>query len=78
MRVFGVNTPENPYHEHPLRRREPVMSNPVIKIPEIVKRGFKPRIKPEEIQRKIQENTLKRIQQTVLDNLAAERVSYES
>lgn len=62
MQTFGVNTPENPYEEHLLGRREPVVSNPVIMIPEIVKRGFKPRISAAQIQKNIQEKVLKKMQ----------------
>ncbi|KAL1596878.1 hypothetical protein SLS59_007619 [Nothophoma quercina] len=50
----GVNTPANPYKAHIMSRHEPVVSNPVIQIPEAVKRGFKPRPTAEEIQKNIQ------------------------
>jgi hypothetical protein len=50
----GVNTPQSPYKAHVLSRHEPVVSEPVIEIPEVVKRGFKPRPSAEEIQQNIQ------------------------
>jgi hypothetical protein len=49
----GVNTSTNPYKAHLMSRHELVISNPVIQIPEVVKRGFKPRPTAEEIQKKI-------------------------
>ncbi|KAF2848652.1 hypothetical protein T440DRAFT_491062 [Plenodomus tracheiphilus IPT5] len=63
MRTYGVNTAENPYDEHLLSRREPVVYNPTIRIPEIIKRGFKPRPSSEEIQRNIQEKTRKKLRE---------------
>ncbi|KAF3035511.1 hypothetical protein E8E11_002452 [Didymella keratinophila] len=51
----GVNTPESPYKAHLLSRHEPVVSDPVIEIPEVVKRGFKPRPTAGEIQQNIQD-----------------------
>ncbi|KAJ4377992.1 hypothetical protein N0V83_000822 [Neocucurbitaria cava] len=54
---FGVKG----YDEPLLGRREPVVSNPVIKIPGIVKRNFKPRPTAHEIQRNIQKHTLKKM-----------------
>ncbi|KAJ4371736.1 hypothetical protein N0V86_008289 [Didymella sp. IMI 355093] len=50
----GVNTRQSPYKAHLLSRHEPVVSEPVIEIPEVVKRGFKPRLSAEEIQQNIQ------------------------
>ncbi|KAF1925927.1 uncharacterized protein M421DRAFT_94312 [Didymella exigua CBS 183.55] len=50
----GVNTSQSPYKAHLLSRHEPVVSDPVIKIPEVVKRRFKPRPTAEEIQQNIQ------------------------
>ena len=52
---YDVNTSANPYKAHLLSRQEPVVSNPVIQIPEVVKRGFKPRPSAEQIQKNIQE-----------------------
>ncbi|KAJ4317919.1 hypothetical protein N0V94_004682 [Neodidymelliopsis sp. IMI 364377] len=54
MAHYGVNTIINPYKAHLLSRHEPVVSNPVIEIPEVVKRGFKPRPSAEEIYENIQ------------------------
>ena len=51
----GVDTAENPYQEHLLGRRYPVASNPVIQVPAVVKRGFRPRPTAEEIQKNIQD-----------------------
>ncbi|KAF9697890.1 hypothetical protein EKO04_004463 [Ascochyta lentis] len=51
---YDVNTSANPYQQHLLSRHEPVVSNPTIRIPEMVKRGFKPRPSAEEIQKRIQ------------------------
>lgn len=51
----GVNIPESPYKAHFLSRHEPVVSDPVIEIPDVVKRGFKPRPTAEEIQQNIQD-----------------------
>ncbi|KAF3042706.1 hypothetical protein E8E12_008524 [Didymella heteroderae] len=51
----GVNTVQSPYEAHLLSRREPVVSDPVIEIPEVVKRSFKPRPTAEEIQQNIQD-----------------------
>jgi hypothetical protein len=73
------------YDEPLLGRREPVMSNPVAAIPDIVKRGGTPRVSAKEIQRRIQEKTLKRVQENnltkvqeeSLNNNAAQRVSHE-
>ncbi|KAJ4985338.1 hypothetical protein SVAN01_09189 [Stagonosporopsis vannaccii] len=55
LAYHGVNTPSNPYTAHLLSRDEPVVSNPVIEIPEVVKRRFKPRPTAEEIQKSIQD-----------------------
>lgn len=57
----GVNTPENPYKAHLLSRHEPVMSNPVIEIPAVVKRGFKPRPSAVEIQQNIQDKVKEKL-----------------
>jgi hypothetical protein len=54
MAYYGVNTTTNPYKAHLLSRHEPVVSNPVIEIPEVVKRGFKPRPSADEIYENIQ------------------------
>lgn len=51
----GVNTAREPYKAHLLSRHEPVVSDPVIAIPELVKRGFKPRPSAREIQQSIQD-----------------------
>ncbi|KAJ4336829.1 hypothetical protein N0V95_008495 [Ascochyta clinopodiicola] len=51
---YDVNTSINPYKAHLLSRHEPVVSNPTIQIPEVVRRGFKPRPSAEEIQKRIQ------------------------
>ncbi|KZM20661.1 uncharacterized protein EKO05_0010621 [Ascochyta rabiei] len=51
---YDVNTWTNPYKAHLLSRHEPVVTNPTIEIPEIVKRGFKPRPSAGEIQKRIQ------------------------
>ena len=51
----GVNTTQSPYKAHLLSRHEPVVSDPVIETPEVVKRGFKPRPTAEEIQQNIQD-----------------------
>lgn len=51
----GVNTLQSPYMAHLLSRHEPVVSDPVIEIPEVVKRGFKRRPTAEEIQQNIQD-----------------------
>lgn len=50
----GVNTSANPYKAHLLSRHELVVSNPVIAIPAIVRRGFKPRTTATEVQKNIQ------------------------
>jgi hypothetical protein len=55
LAYHGVNTPQSPYKAHLLSRHEPVVSDPVIEIPEVVKRGFKPRPTAEEIQQNIQD-----------------------
>lgn len=71
---FGVKG----YDEPLLGRREPVVSNPVIKIPDIVKRNFKPRPTADEIQRNIQKHTLKKMQEMHeerLKQIAAQRVN---
>ncbi|KAF2624580.1 hypothetical protein BU25DRAFT_155768 [Macroventuria anomochaeta] len=52
---YDVNTPMNPYKSHLLSRHEPVVTNPVIQMPEMVKRGFKPRPSAGEIQKTIQD-----------------------
>lgn len=52
---YDVNTSSNPYNAHLLSRHEPVVSNPVIQIPEVVKRRFKSRPSAEEIQQNIQD-----------------------
>lgn len=57
----GVNTPESPYKAHLLSRHEPVVSDPVIEIPDVVKRGFKPRSTAEEIQQNIQDKVRERM-----------------
>ncbi|KAL1645581.1 hypothetical protein SLS61_008264 [Didymella pomorum] len=51
----GVNTSQSPYKAHLLSRHEPIVSDPIIEIPEIVKRGFKSRSTAEEIQQNIQD-----------------------
>ena len=51
----GVNTPTNPYKAHIMSRHEPVLSNPIIQIPEVVRRGFKPRPTAEEMQKKLRD-----------------------
>ncbi|KAH9876651.1 hypothetical protein J1614_003783 [Plenodomus biglobosus] len=62
MRSFGVNTAENPYHEHPLSRRMPVVANPAIKIPSKMMRKFEPR--PAGVtQKNIQEQVLHKMQE---------------
>jgi hypothetical protein len=76
MRTYGVNTPENPYQSHLLSRHEPVVSNRIIEIPDIVKRNFKPRVSQEEIQKRIQENTLKKLREKN-NQLEAQHVSIE-
>lgn len=57
----GVNTPDNPYKAHLLSRDQPVVSNPVIKIPEVVKRGFKPRPSAEEMEKNIQDKVREKL-----------------
>jgi hypothetical protein len=57
----GVDTPENPYQEHFLGRHYQVASNPVIQVPAIVKRGFKPRPTAEEIQKNIQDKVREKL-----------------
>jgi hypothetical protein len=57
----GVDTPENPYQEHFLGRHYQVRSNPVIQVPAIVKRGFKPRPTAEEIQKNIQDKVREKL-----------------
>lgn len=57
----GVNTPANPYKLHLLSRQEPVVSSPVIEMPEVVKRGFKPRPTAEDMQKNIQEKVRKKM-----------------
>src|SRR5690242_7347232 len=61
LAYHGVNTTWSPYTAHLLSRDEPVISNPVIQVPEIVKRGFKPRPTAEEIQRNIQDKVRERM-----------------
>lgn len=61
LAYHGVNTPENPYKAHLLSRDVPVLSNPVIGIPEVVRRGFKPRPSAEEIQKNIQEKVREKL-----------------
>ncbi|KAJ8112748.1 hypothetical protein OPT61_g4956 [Boeremia exigua] len=56
----GVNTPENPYQAHLLSRERLVVSNPVMEIPEVVKRGHRPRPTAEEIQKNIQDKVRER------------------
>ncbi|CAO2647648.1 Nn.00g085700.m01.CDS01 [Neocucurbitaria sp. VM-36] len=73
LHQFGVKG----YNEPLLGRRQPVVSNPVIKIPDIVKRNFKPRRTPDEIQRNLQENTMKRIREKSLEHIAAQRKTAE-
>lgn len=63
MRSVGVNTAENPYHEHLLGRRQPFLSNPPIRIPDIVQRNFKPRPTALEIQRSFQDKVRKKLQE---------------
>lgn len=58
----GVNTPQSPYKAHLLSRHEPVVSDPVIEIPEVVKRGFKPRRTAEEIQQSIQDKVREKME----------------
>ncbi|KAI8931726.1 hypothetical protein NX059_011369 [Plenodomus lindquistii] len=65
MHVYGVNTAENPYHEHLLSRREPVVSNPNIRIPDRIARGFKPRRTAEDIHKDIQEKVRKKLEEGV-------------
>lgn len=67
LAYHGVNTTLSPYTAHLLSRDEPVMSNPVIRIPEIVKRGFKPRPTAEEIQRNIQDKVREKMGLPKLD-----------
>lgn len=69
MQAFGVNTPEDPYDEHLLSRHQPVVSNPVIEIPDRVKRGFQPRPSREQIHMNIQEKTRKRMQENAQQKL---------
>lgn len=57
----GVNTPESPYKAHLLSRHEPVVSNPVIEIPAVVKRGFKPRPNAVDIQQNIQDKVREKL-----------------
>lgn len=57
----GVNTSQSPYKAHLLSRHEHVVSDPVIEIPEIVKRRFKPRRTAEEIQQSIQNKVRKKM-----------------
>lgn len=57
----GVDTPENPYQEHLLGRHYQAVSNPVIQVPAIVKRGFKPRPTAEEIQKNIQDKVREKL-----------------
>lgn len=61
LAYHGVNTPSNPYQAHLLSRSEPVVSNPVIRIPEVVKRGFKPLPTAEEIQKNIQDKVREKL-----------------
>ncbi|KAL6709914.1 hypothetical protein ACN47E_000699 [Coniothyrium glycines] len=63
MHVFKVNTAENPYEAHLLSRHEPVVSNPVIRVPDVVRRGFKPRPSQQAIQKNIQEKVLQKIRE---------------
>lgn len=62
LAYHGVNTAQSPYKAHLLSRHEPVVSNPVIEIPELVKRGFKPRSTAEEIQRNIQNQVREKLE----------------
>lgn len=57
MQAVGVNTPENPYQQHLLSRQNPIVSNPVIAIPDIIKRGFKPRPRATEILQNMHKQT---------------------
>ncbi|KAG9199435.1 hypothetical protein G6514_008500 [Epicoccum nigrum] len=57
----GVDTPENPYQAHLLGRHHQPMSNPVIQVPAIVERGFKPRPTAEEIQKNIQDKVREKL-----------------
>lgn len=61
LAYHGVNTSQSPYKVHLLSRHEPVVSDPVIEIPEVVKRGFKPRPTAEEIQQNIQDKVRERM-----------------
>ena len=61
LAYHGVDTPENPYQEHFLGRHYQVASNPVIQVPAIVKRGFKPRPTAEEIQKNIQDKVREKL-----------------
>ena len=63
MRAHGVNTAENPYHEHLLGRRQPAMFDSDIWMPDIVTRNFKPRPTAEEIERTMQEKVRKKLEE---------------
>ncbi|KAF2124030.1 hypothetical protein P153DRAFT_435636 [Dothidotthia symphoricarpi CBS 119687] len=88
MQAVGVNTPENPYQQHLLSRQNPVISNPVIAIPDIVKRGFKPRPRATEALKTIHEQAVAKSEaahhvapssppsQTIRSLLASEVVRY--
>ncbi|KAH6629113.1 hypothetical protein C7974DRAFT_181470 [Boeremia exigua] len=67
LALHGVNTPTNPYKSHFLSRDEPVVSNPVIRMPEVVKRGFKPRPTAKEIQKNIQDTVREKLGLPKLD-----------
>lgn len=58
LEYHGIDLPSNRYKEHLLHRQQPVIQNPVIKIPENVARNFKPRPSAQEIQQRIQEKVL--------------------
>lgn len=58
---YDVNTSANPYKAHLLSRHEPVVSDPVMQIPEVVKRGFRPRPSAEKIQKNIQDKVREKL-----------------
>ena len=66
---YDVNTSINPYKAHLLSRHEPVFSNPVIQIPGVVKRGFKPRPSAKEIQKNIQEKVREKMNLPLLSGV---------
>jgi hypothetical protein len=61
LQLHGVHTSEDPYREHLLSRHTPVTMNPVIHLPDNVKRAFKPRPTALEIQQNIQDKVRQRI-----------------